>query len=92
MTQDKPNITYGGCVDCDDCLHRSEDCLCDISEDEEGCPLLSKNPNKSVYGKKFVPSLGQYLGFCTKCDMALNSLDNFCNNCGSKIDWDEDVI
>ena len=27
------------CVDCDECPHRSEDCLCDISENDEDCPL-----------------------------------------------------
>lgn len=39
----KPSMTNGGCVDCDECEHRSEDCLCDISENEEECPLLSNN-------------------------------------------------
>ena len=32
--------TVGGCVDCDECEHRSEECLCDISENEDECPLL----------------------------------------------------
>lgn len=39
----KPGMTNGGCVDCDECEHRSEDCLCDISENEEVCPLVSNN-------------------------------------------------
>lgn len=29
------------CVDCDECLHRSEDCLCDISNNDDECPLLN---------------------------------------------------
>jgi hypothetical protein len=29
------------CVNCDECFHRSEDCLCDISNNEDGCPLLN---------------------------------------------------
>ena len=28
------------CVDCDECEHRSEDCLCDISENDDPCPLI----------------------------------------------------
>ena len=28
------------CVNCDECNHRSEICLCDISTDEEQCPLV----------------------------------------------------
>ena len=39
----KPNMTNCWCVDCDECEHRSEDCLCDISENEEECPLASNN-------------------------------------------------
>ena len=27
-------------VVCDDCEHRSETCLCDISADNENCPLV----------------------------------------------------
>jgi len=30
------------CVVCDECEHRSETCLCDISEDKEYCPLVKK--------------------------------------------------
>ena len=30
------------CVDCDECEHRSEDCLCDISDNDEECPLIKK--------------------------------------------------
>lgn len=29
------------CVNCDECMHRSEICLCDISTNEEDCPLLN---------------------------------------------------
>lgn len=32
-------LTNGGCVDCDECEHRSEECLCDISDNEDDCPL-----------------------------------------------------
>ena len=32
--------TIGGCVDCDECTHRSEDCLCDISDNDGECPLV----------------------------------------------------
>lgn len=28
------------CVNCDECEHRSEDCLCDISNNEDECPLI----------------------------------------------------
>ena len=28
------------CVNCDECNHRSEICLCNISTDDEECPLL----------------------------------------------------
>ena len=31
------------CVDCDECEHRSEDCLCDISNNEDECPLIKGN-------------------------------------------------
>ena len=27
---------------CDECDHRSENCLCDVSESDESCPLISK--------------------------------------------------
>ena len=33
-------FTNGECVDCDVCEHRSEDCLCDISGNDEPCPLI----------------------------------------------------
>lgn len=36
----KPSFTIGGCVDCDECLHRDVDSVCDISDNEEECPLL----------------------------------------------------
>ena len=38
----KEKVTYGnnGCVDCDECSHRSEDCLCDISDNDGECPLI----------------------------------------------------
>ena len=39
------------CVDCDECIHRSEDCLCDISENDEECPLEDIK-NKYIGGKK----------------------------------------
>lgn len=38
----EPSFTVGGCVDCDECNHRSEDCLCDISDNDENCPLLTE--------------------------------------------------
>lgn len=32
-----------GTVDCDECPHRSETCLCDLSDnDDPNCPLLKK--------------------------------------------------
>lgn len=37
---EEPKRTLGGCVDCDECPHRSETCLCDISDNDEECPLL----------------------------------------------------
>jgi hypothetical protein len=37
---EEPKRTLGGCVDCDECPHRSETCLCDISDNDEDCPLL----------------------------------------------------
>ena len=37
--KEKISHTLNGCVDCDECIHRSEDCLCDISENENICPL-----------------------------------------------------
>lgn len=33
-------FTNDGCVDCDECTHRSEDCLCDISDNDGECPLI----------------------------------------------------
>lgn len=39
----KPSMTNSGCVDCDECEHRSEDCLCDISNNEDECPLVRNN-------------------------------------------------
>lgn len=41
VVQDKVNTNRNGCVDCDSCIHRTEDCLCDISENEEECPLTT---------------------------------------------------
>lgn len=40
---EKENAPIGsnGCVDCDECIHRSEDCLCDISNNNESCPLVN---------------------------------------------------
>ena len=35
-------VEESNCVDCDECEHRSEDCLCDISENDEECPLIKK--------------------------------------------------
>lgn len=32
--------TIFGCVDCDVCEHRSETSLCDISSNDENCPLV----------------------------------------------------
>lgn len=29
------------CVDCDDCKFRCEDCLCEISDNEDDCPLAN---------------------------------------------------
>lgn len=29
------------CVNCDECEHRSETCLCDISDNEDECPLVN---------------------------------------------------
>ena len=41
------------CVDCDECIHRSEDCLCDISENDEDCPLETlETSNKNNGGKE----------------------------------------
>lgn len=34
-----PNI-YNGCVDCDECIHRDTMHVCDISENDDECPLL----------------------------------------------------
>ena len=31
--------TLNGCVDCDECEYRSEESVCDISENEDNCPL-----------------------------------------------------
>ena len=31
----------GFTMNCDNCCHRSETCLCDISKNEEVCPLLA---------------------------------------------------
>ena len=39
VVQEKAGMTQSGCVDCDNCRYRSEDCLCDVSENEEECPL-----------------------------------------------------
>lgn len=35
------NRNQSNCVDCDECPHRSEDCLCDISNNDDDCPLLN---------------------------------------------------
>ena len=32
----------GFTMNCDDCCHRSETCLCDISENDEYCPLINQ--------------------------------------------------
>lgn len=42
VERDTAPINKNGCVDCDECTHRSESCLCDISSNEEDCPLLSE--------------------------------------------------
>lgn len=36
----KPQRTFFGCVDCDSCEHRSEDNLCELSNNSDGCPLV----------------------------------------------------
>lgn len=40
VEKDKAPMGANGCVNCDECNHRSESCLCDISDNEEECPLL----------------------------------------------------
>lgn len=41
----KKNLS--NCVDCDECPHRSEDCLCDISNNDDDCPLLNSKGGAS---------------------------------------------
>ncbi len=36
-----PSIMLNGCVDCDECEHRDVDVLCDISTNDEECPLVN---------------------------------------------------
>lgn len=40
--ENKVKYTLCGCVDCDVCEHRSEDYLCDISGNDEECPLIGE--------------------------------------------------
>lgn len=39
---EKIEFTSSGCIDCDECVHRTFDCLCDISSNEEECTLITK--------------------------------------------------
>ena len=51
VVKDEIQLTNGGCVDCDECLHRTEDCLCDISNNDEGCPIvnnMAKNYHNNI--------------------------------------------
>lgn len=83
-------LTNNGCVDCDECLHRSEDCLCDISNNDDDCPLLYKNKSNTVYFKKFIAKENRYIAFCNNCDNSVSSIDNFCSCCGAELNWKED--
>ena len=42
IEKDSVSIGNNGCVDCDECGHRSESCLCDISDNFESCPVLEE--------------------------------------------------
>lgn len=73
------------CVDCDECPHRSEDCLCDISENDEDCPLekLKAKKVKQIDLEVFkCPSCkGQFY-----CDRSHNEI-KYCIECGQKFNW-----
>jgi DNA (cytosine-5)-methyltransferase 1 len=75
------------CVDCDECFHRSEDCLCDISENDEDCPLekLKAKKVKQINFEIFeCPSCKEQF----YCDRSHNEI-NYCVECGQKFDWRE---
>ena len=40
VEEDTAPMGANGCVDCDECIHRSESCLCDISDNDDICPLV----------------------------------------------------
>lgn len=75
------------CVDCDECFHRSEDCLCDISENDEDCPLekLKAKKVKQINFEIFeCPSCKEQF----YCDRSHNEI-NYCVECGKEFDWRE---
>ena len=76
------------CVDCDECLHRSEDCLCDLSENDEDCPLEKIKRKKVKHILDYVfecPNCGGQF----YCDRGHDEI-NYCVECGQRFDWGSD--
>ena len=41
MNKEEQKTIITNCVNCDECIYRSEDSLCDISKNDEDCPLYN---------------------------------------------------
>lgn len=82
------NLQYD-CVDCDECMHRSEDCLCDISNNEETCPLS----NHRVYENR-IEHTSQVLQFILDeyRDGKIADLERSLTYCLGKLNGDLDEV
>lgn len=58
LSEQKINIS--GCVDCDNCEHRTDYELCDISNNDETCPLINKLISKSEFGRMGIQAAETY--------------------------------
>lgn len=53
--------------------------------------LRSKKPNDIEIRRKYYRKIGGYVGRCPVCDTACEStVDNYCSNCGQRLEWQED--
>ena len=73
------------CVDCDECFHRSEECLCDISSNDEDCPLEKLIAKKVRHLQNDVFECPNCAGKFY-CDRSHNEI-NYCVECGQRFDW-----
>ena len=87
---------------CKDCIHYNVCVIVEhrVDEDEDyltefGCEdFLDKNDVVEVKHARWIVSEfcgGNRIGFCTECGVE-NRIDNYCPNCGAKMDEVEDGV